>query len=185
MGNSESHAFLGGSPGDSSEPGVWKHPKLEVPFLTPEVVIDCWNSLDSGVEFELPWEKGMWGRIFADRHLELFPKQKFNRLSAPLTIDEADYVVPSKKAQVAAGPEHWMDLVSGKDPLSWKEDQEAKMDVALKRWFDVLADFPRMWDTIEQLKSEGAVSQQLRMLRDILAGRAPSIRKKFLGSAFL
>ena len=174
MGNSESHAILGDSPGDSSEPSFWKHPKLEVPFLTPEVVVDCWNSLDSGVEFELPWEKGIWGRIFADKRLELFPKQKFNRLSAPLTIDEADYVVPAKKARVSAGPDHWMDLVSGKDPLSWKEDQEAKMDVALKRWFDVLADFPRMWDTIEQLKSGSAISQQLRMLRDILAGRAPS-----------
>ena len=74
--------------------------------------------------------------------------------------------------------DHWRQVVANTDPVSWKEDQEAKMDVSLKRWFDIISQFPDVHETVKQLYLVAGLPEQLRMLRDILAGKAPSTLTK-------
>ena len=52
--------------------------------------------------------------------------------------------------------------------------QEAKMDVALKRWFDIISQFPAIHETVKPLHLLAGLAEQLRMLRDILSGKAPA-----------
>jgi len=52
--------------------------------------------------------------------------------------------------------------------------QEAKMDVALKRWFDIISQFPAIHETAKPLHLLAGLAEQLRMLRDILSGKAPA-----------
>ena len=70
--------------------------------------------------------------------------------------------------------DHWRQIVANTDAISWKEDQEAKMDVALKRWFDIISQFPEIHETVKQLHLLAGLAEQLRMLRDILSGKAPA-----------
>ena len=46
------------------------------------------------------------------------------------------------------------------------------MDVALKRWFDIISQFPEIHETVKQLHLLAGLAEQLRMLRDILSGKA-------------
>jgi hypothetical protein len=80
-----------------------------------------------------------------------------------------------KRVHVA---EHWKQVVVNTDAVSWKEDQEAKMDVALKRWFDIISQFPEIHETVKQLYLVAGLAEQLRMLRDILSGKAPATLTK-------
>ena len=48
------------------------------------------------------------------------------------------------------------------------------MDVALKRWFDIISQFPEIHETVKQLHLLAGLAEQLRMLRDILSGKAPA-----------
>ena len=61
--------------------------------------------------------------------------------------------------------DHWRQIVANTDAISWKEDQEAKMDVALKRWFDIISQFPEFHETVKQLHLLAGLAEQLRMLR--------------------
>ena len=49
------------------------------------------------------------------------------------------------------------------------------MDVALKRWFDIISQFPEIHETVKQLHLLAGLAEQLRMLRDILSGKAPAM----------
>ena len=48
------------------------------------------------------------------------------------------------------------------------------MDVALKRWFDVISQFPEIHETVKQLHLLAGLAEQLRMLGDILSGKTPA-----------
>ena len=80
-----------------------------------------------------------------------------------------------KKVHVA---DHWRQVVANTDAASWKEVREAKMDVALERWFDIVAQTPEVHETVKQLYLVAGLSEQLRTLRDILSGKAPSTLTK-------
>ena len=48
------------------------------------------------------------------------------------------------------------------------------MDVALKRWFDIISQFPEIHEIVKQLHLLAGLAEQLRMLRDILSGKTPA-----------
>ena len=48
------------------------------------------------------------------------------------------------------------------------------MDVALKRRFDIISQFSEIHETVKQLHLLAGLAEQLRMLRDILSGKAPA-----------
>ena len=70
--------------------------------------------------------------------------------------------------------DHWRKIVANTDAVCCKEDQEAKMDVALKRWFDIISQFPEVHETVKQLHLLAGLAEQLRILTDILSGKAPA-----------
>ena len=176
MGSSTSQSFYGGLPGDSEH-------DLEEPavdFLTPDILERSWRSLEPNNDFRMPWERGIWSSIFGNKQFG-FPEQPINqwkRLIPPAVqpLDLPDRPVKFLRRNRVA--EHWRQVVSNTDAVSWKEDQEAKMDVALKRWFDIISQFPDIHETVKQLYLVAGLPEQLRMLRDILAGKAPATLTK-------
>lgn len=78
--------------------------------------------------------------------------------------------------ETPASPAHWSHVVRNLDVMSRKEHMEAKRDVAVKRWFDLLASFRvefQDFQLVSQLHKLCNIDHQLRMLRDSLSGKSP------------
>ena len=168
MGSAESHLVAGVFPGDSQR-------DEDLPqFLTPDLLERTWLDLDPSPDLEMPWEKGIWGSIFCDKPLWANPQPKWKRLACPPDPQREQLGKPTKVARRFLVADHWRQIVANTDAVSWKEDQEAKMDVALKRWFDIISQFSEIHETVKQLHLLAGLAEQLRMLRDILSGKAPA-----------
>ena len=70
---------------------------------------------------------------------------------------------------------HWRQIVANTDAISWKEDQPRGQDGCcsekLKRWFDIISQFPEIHETVKQLHLLAGLAEQLRMLRTFCQGR--------------
>ena len=55
-------------------------------FLTPDLLERAWLDLDPSPELEMPWEKGIWGSIFCNKPLVVFPQPKWKRLPCPTDV---------------------------------------------------------------------------------------------------
>ena len=168
MGSVESQSFSGELPGDSESLDTTEF------VFTPDVLERCWRELDPSPEMEMPWEKGIWGNIFCNKPILSVPQQKWKRLPCPEISQAESLGTPAKVRKRVLSAEHWREIVSNTDAVSWKETQEAKMDVALKRWFDIIARFPNVRETVKQLQLVAGLPEQMRMLRDILSGKSPA-----------
>lgn len=62
-------------------------------------------------------------------------------------------------AQASFSGNHWKQIVANTDAISWKEDQEAKIDVALKRCFDIISQFPKIHKTVKNFACFGTFCQ--------------------------
>ena len=76
---------------------------------------------------------------------------------------------PSKRLRVVHFADHWKQVVTIVDELSWTEDQDAKLDTAIKRWYDLVLRFPFGIAIKDQMSLMADVSDQLRILRDVFA----------------
>ena len=144
----------------------------------PRAVLQAWQSLESGESVQLPWEKGVWSRIFDDdsnRHLSLDSclKRPFPLASHASSSSVADLGPAVKVSRQAPVSEHWTSVVANTDPTTWDELLEAKWEVALKRWFSMLSSFPADIGVTAQLGEIPDWGRQMGMLRDIFAGRSP------------
>eukprot|EP00435_Cladocopium_sp_Y103_P061764 s673_g23.t1 len=187
MGSVESLSVSGDGSGDSDaaqEHGIdthciAKHDMLQDAFLTPDILYNCWRGLDAGLEIRLPWETGIWGQIFANQPLKVFPalpEPKWKRPVCPEDIPlstETDER-PLKRFRPSTEPLRWRQFVACTDAVSWRESQEAKLDTALKRWFSIILQFPGVHATVKQLHDAATLPEQLRILRDIMSGKAPA-----------
>ena len=176
LGSVESRPSTGGFSGDSGLDS--DGPALH--FLTPDLLERSWRSLEPSIDLIMPCERGVWSTTFGRNQFGFHdvPGIHWTRLVPPtlqqVEVSERPTKIP-KKVHVA---DHWRQVVANTDAASWKEDQEAKMDVALKRWFDIIAQFPEVHETVKQLYLAASLSEQLRTLRDILSGKAPSALTK-------
>ena len=168
MGSAESQFDDGVLPGDS------QRDERSPQFLTPDMLERTWLDLDPSPDLELPWEKGIWGSIFCNKPFCVSPQRKWKRLACPADPQREQPEKPTKMPRRILVADHWRQIVANTDAISWKEDQEAKMDVALKRWFDIISQFPEIHETVKQLHLLAGLAEQLRMLRDILSGKAPA-----------
>ena len=168
MGSAESQFDDGVLPGDS------QREEHSPQFLTPDMLKRTWLDLDPSPDLELPWEKGIWGSIFCNKPFCVSPQRKWKRLACPADPQREQPEKPTKMPRRILVADHWRQIVANTDAISWKEDQEAKMDVALKRWFDIISQFPEFHETVKQLHLLAGLAEQLRMLRDILSGKAPA-----------
>ena len=176
LGSSASQSFSGGLPGDSEH--NLEEPAVE--FLTPDLLERSWRHLEPNNDLRMPWKRWIWGSIFCNKQFGS-PEQSANQWKRliPPSIQQLYLpdrpVKPLKRSQVA---EHWRQVVSNTDSVSWREDQEAKMDFALKRWFDIISHFPDIHETVKQLYLVPGLPEQFHMLRDILADKAPETLTK-------
>ena len=145
--------------------------------LPSDVTIEkMWLNLDRKVDIELPWEKGVWKQIF-DSSLKPTSSNspQFLRpvFAACPTATVADAEMPSKKLRRSSFANHWQQVVTNVDEVSWTESQEAKLDTAMKRWYDIVLRFPLGIGIKDQMSLLADVPDQLRVLRDVFATKAP------------
>ena len=105
--------------------------------LPSDVAIEkMWLNLDRKVDIELPWEKGVWKQIFdssikpTSSNSPQFLRPVF---AACPTATVADAEMPSKKLRLSSFANHWQQVVTNVDEVSWTESQEGKLDTAMKR----------------------------------------------------
>lgn len=59
---------------------------------------------------------------------------------------------------------------------------DAKLDTALKRWFDVVIMFPNSFQLVFQLADMQSVAEQMTMMRDVIGSRSPLTLLKRINS---
>ena len=124
----------------------------------------------------MPWEKGIWKQVFSDSLNASWKPPVFYRPAfAPCPDLSSETVVePSiKKARCASSADHWKQVVTNVDAMSWNEAQDAKLDTAIKRWYDLVLRFPYGVVIKDQMALLAEVSDQLRVLRDVFATKSP------------
>ena len=168
-------ASMGGSSGDPSNIRPVDQDEIKVEhILTPDMVERCWNDQDAPCNNALPWETGIWARIFTNKDLSFEFDGKLQRLPpVPLQLFRDDSLEPGPKRIKLSSASHWSQVVANTDVKTWKEDTEAKLATSLNRWYDVIIQFPSVCATVQQLGAIKSIPDQMRMLRDILVGKSP------------
>eukprot|EP00435_Cladocopium_sp_Y103_P067691 s116_g30.t1 len=78
------------------------------------------------------------------------------------------------QSELAADQKHWKQVVTNLDVMTWSEQQDARLDTAIKRWYDVVLRFPPGVVIRDQLSLLPNLADQLRAVRDIFSVKAPS-----------
>ena len=134
-----------------------------------------WTRLDTANNLKLPWESGIWNDIFG-------PSSRSSCISMPTLVRPAVVALSGvsslptpveKRRRFAEVPQTWHQVVVVTDAASWQETSDAKMDTALKRWFDVVILFPTSFQLVAQLAELTSVAEQLRVMRDVLGAKSP------------
>ena len=134
-----------------------------------------WTRLDSVSNLKLPWESGVWKDIFG-------PSSRSSCISMPTLVRPAVVALPGvsplptpaeKRRRFAEMPQTWHQVVVVTDAASWQETSDAKMDTALKRWFDVVILFPTSFQLVAQMAELASVAEQLRVMKDVLGAKSP------------
>ena len=134
-----------------------------------------WTRLETANNLKLPWESGIWDVIFG-------PSNRSSFISMPSLVRPAVVSYSSngpvtapveKRRRFAEVPQTWHQVVMVTDAASWRETSDAKMDTALKRWFDVVILFPTSFQLVAQLAELTSVAEQLRVMKDVLGSKSP------------
>ena len=134
-----------------------------------------WTRLETAHNLKLPWETGMWDVIFG-------PSNRSSSISMPSLARPAVVSYSNsgpvtspveKRRRLAEVPQSWHQVVMVTDAASWRETSDAKMDTALKRWFDVVIHFPTSFQLVAQLAEVTSVAEQLRVMKDVLGSKSP------------
>eukprot|EP00435_Cladocopium_sp_Y103_P001295 s2738_g1.t1 len=149
----------------------------EVELPSEAVLEKCWLNLPPKHDIQLPWEKGMWKQVF-DGGFQSWPSadRSLHRPAfacAPV-FQEVSAEPAQKKVRVAADQKHWKQVVTSLDVMTWSEQQDARLDTAIKRWYDVVLRFPPGVAIRDQLSLLPNLADQLRAVRDIFSVKAPS-----------
>eukprot|EP00435_Cladocopium_sp_Y103_P051567 s3063_g16.t1 len=137
----------------------------------------CWLNLPPKQEIQLPWETGIWKQVF-DGGFQSWPSVDRNLhrpafACAPVFHEDTAEPV-QKKVRLAADQKHWKQVVTSLDVMTWSEQQDARLDTAIKRWYDVVLRFPPGVAIRDQLSLLPNLADQLRAVRDIFSVKAPS-----------
>ena len=135
-----------------------------------------WLSLDRKLDVELPWEKGIWKNVFGGSIFPTCDKPAvFTRpvFAAIPSVPGPEVGAPCKKLRTSVFANHWKQVVTTVDVASWSESQEAKLDTAIKRWYDLVLRFPYGIAIKDQISLLADASDQLRVLRDVFATKSP------------
>ena len=142
----------------------------------------AWRTLPPSSGPKLPWQTGIWPSVFG-RKRPLVANKNLERPSfvqAPLS-SRTPVGQPAKKRSLPIASS-WTAVVSNLDVASWEETREALLDKALKRWLLVFEKLPDHVEIARQIKAEPSVQKKLRMVRDVVAGKAPQTLIKRVNS---
>ena len=96
--------------------------------LPSDVAIEkMWLNLDRKVDIELPWGKGVWKQIFGSSIKPTSSNSpQFLRpvFAACPTATVADAEMPSKKLRRSSFANHWQQVVTNVDEVTWTESQK-------------------------------------------------------------
>ena len=135
----------------------------------------AWETLKPAVNLKLPWESGIWDNIFgpSNRSSSVTLGKISRPPVAPIPESVPVQCQPAKFRRVADGPQSWHQVVLASDLATWQEQHDAKMDTAMKRWFDVVIMFPTSFQLVAQLAELTTVGEQMKMMRDVLGAGSP------------
>ena len=135
----------------------------------------AWHTLEPAVSLKFPWESGIWGEIFgnADRTSHVARPALVRPGVVPLPDNEIVAPPAFKSRRVASKPQSWQQVVMASDVSTWQEIHEAKLDTALKRFFDVVIMFPTSYQLVAQLAALKTVGEQMNTMRDVLGSKSP------------
>ena len=135
----------------------------------------AWQSLEPAPQLKLPWETGVWKHIFetSERSSTVTLPVLTRPAVAPLPDVLPEQFPATKSRRISAEPQAWQQVVMASDVASWQELHEAKLDVALKRWYDVVIMFPTSFLLVAQLAELPTLGEQMSMMRDVLGSRSP------------
>eukprot|EP00435_Cladocopium_sp_Y103_P030804 s3354_g7.t1 len=149
----------------------------EVELPSEAILEKCWLNLPPKHDIQLPWEKGMWKHVF-DGGFQSWPaadRSLHRPAFACAPVFQEESAEPAqKKVRVAADQKHWKQVVTSLDVMTWSEQQDARLDTAIKRWYDVVLRFPPGVAIRDQLSLLPNLADRLRAVRDIFSVKAPS-----------
>ena len=136
----------------------------------------AWVSVGARNDLKQPWETGIWTNIFGNSsRADVVTVPELKRLPIvpePKRVKAAEQPA-SKRRRAEAVSSCWQQVVMTSDVATWEETMEAKLDMALKRWYDVIICFPTSFQVVAQLAEFKSVPEQLHMVRDILGFKSP------------
>ena len=138
----------------------------------------AWESLPLPEQVTLPWEKEHWNGIFGEtlqsvsnpvvafkRPIVLFPGMTRDETVArqaklPRVIKPRDYSA------------RWMDFIRPGNDLDWKDKRESDLQVAIKRWYDIVQSFPPSVGIRILLDQQPTLTLKLKMIKNLLWNKA-------------
>ena len=135
----------------------------------------AWHSLEQPSTLKFPWEQGIWNEIFGpcDRASSAVVPKLVRPKVVPVP-NSAPVLHPVEKSRrLAPVLQSWQQVVMASDVATWQEMHDAKLDTALKRWFDVVIMFPSSFQLVFQLAALTSVAEQMTMMRDVIGSRSP------------
>jgi hypothetical protein len=139
------------------------------------VFAKAWSEIAVESPVVLPWDRSCWKHIVAGKSLVSLKPAVFKRSLPPTVLHESlPEVQPDKKHRSqGVSATSWIQVVKAGSEDNWTELRDAQFQTALKRWLDVLLQLPGSCLIVVQLNQFGSVTEQLRMLRDVFAKKAP------------
>ena len=135
----------------------------------------AWHTLEPAASLKFPWETGIWCEIFGntDRSSHVSSPALVRPGVVPLPDHEPVTQPAVKSRRVASKPQSWQQVVMASDFSTWQEIHEAKLDTALKRFFDVVIMFPTSYQLVSQLAALKTLGEQMNTMRDVLGSKSP------------
>jgi len=135
----------------------------------------AWHTLEPAASLKFPWETGIWCEIFGntDRSSHVSSPALVRPGVVPLPDHEPVAQPAVKSRRVASKPQSWQQVVMASDFSTWQEIHEAKLDTALKRFFDVVIMFPTSYQLVSQLAALKTLGEQMNTMRDVLGSKSP------------
>ena len=135
----------------------------------------AWHSLEPESVLKFPWECGIWNDIFGagDRASSAVVPKMVRPSVVPLPDIEPVQPPERKSRRLQPVASSWQQVVMASDVATWQEMHDAKLDTAIKRWYDVVIMFPTSFELVFQLAALATLTEQMTMMRDIIGSRSP------------
>ena len=139
-----------------------------------------WESLPLPEQVTLPWDKNHWNTVFGVELQSMTnPVVSFRRpivLFPGMTRDET--VARQAKLPRVIRPRdysaRWQDFTRPGNDIDWKDKRESDLQVAIKRWYDIVQSFPPAVGIHNLLDQQPSLAMKLKMIKHLLWNKSPA-----------